>query len=168
MYKAYCKVLGLAPAEFEKTRESSGFYGTGYAKSGLWLTAPDTLEIWTAKNPGTYRVTIGDKVYDSLYFNDHLTELDQYPVFLDGNHGLVTVANENCSNGRRLLLIKDSYAHCFATFAIENYEEIIMVDLRYYREDVKTLAEEYGCTELLYLYGVENLATSTDTFWLNR
>lgn len=168
MYEAYCKALGLTPEAFAKTRESNGFYGTGYAKSGLWLTKPDTLEIWTAENPGKYKVTIGDQQYDSLYFTDHLQAQDQYPVFLDGNHGLVTVENESCSNGRRLLLVKDSYAHCFATFAIEHYEEIVMVDLRYYRKSVKTLAQEHGCTEILYLYGVENLTASTDTFWLNQ
>lgn len=168
MYLAYCEALGLTPEEFAKSQTSDGFYGTGYAKSGLWLTKPDTLEIWTAKKPGTYKVTIGDNNYDSLYFTDHLSELDQYPVFLDGNHPLVQVENAACQNGRRLLLIKDSYAHCFATFAIEHYEEIVMVDLRYYRGDVKALAEEAGCTELLYLYGVENLTASTDTFWLNR
>ena len=64
------------------------------------------------------------------------------------------------------MLIKDSFAHCFATYAIENYEEICMVDLRYYRGSVQELIEKYGLNEILYLYGAGNLSTSTDTAWL--
>ena len=49
----------------------------------------------------------------------------------------------------------------------ENYEEIILVDLRYYRDSVKDLLEENEITDVLFLYGAENLATSTDFGWLN-
>ncbi len=170
MYDAVCEALQLKRGAFACAETVDGFYGTGYSRSGLWLTAPDQVEIWTAEDPGDYTVTVyegaKEESFQSLYFREHLNAADKYPVFLDGNHSLVTIENTACQNGRRLLLIKDSYAHCFATFAAENYEQICMVDLRYYRGDVKALAEEMGITEILYLYGVENLASSTDTGWL--
>ncbi len=170
VYEAVCEALGLESGAFACTETVDGFYGTGYSRSGLWFTEPDQVELWTATTPGEYTVTVYEgtkkETFDSLYFREHLDAADKYPVFLDGNHSLVTVENAACQNGRRLLLIKDSYAHCFATFAAESYEQICMVDLRYYRGDVKALAEEMGITEILYLYGVENLAASTDTGWL--
>ena len=164
MYRAYFPE-GQA---FSCTDIYPGFYGTGYSKSGLWLTKPDDLEVWEV--PGDFTVTIRDgatsATYDSLYFPVHLGNMDKYPVFLDGNHQIVTVDNPNLSNGRRLLILKDSYAHCFATFAASQCEQVCMVDLRYYKGSVSGLLEEYGCTEILYLYGAENLATSTDIPWL--
>ena len=170
MYQCFCAEQGLEAKEFKVSETHGGFYGTAYSRSGLWLEKPDTLTVMKPEDPAQVSVTIddgrGEQVYDSLYFPEHLSEMDQYPVFLNGNHSLVTVENKDCRNGKRLLLVKDSFAHCFATFLIENYEEICMVDLRYFRGDVSVLAEEKGLNEILYLYGAENLASSKDTAWL--
>lgn len=170
MYQEFCNKFGKYPTPHSCKERYTGFYGTGYSKSGLWLKNSDVLEIWKPETEVDCTVTIHDTdsygVYDSLYFPEHLNHLDKYPVFLDGNHGLVTIENHNRANGKRLLLIKDSYAHCFATFAISDYEQICMVDLRYYRNNVSDLIDKYGLTEILYLYGIENLATSTDIPWL--
>lgn len=169
MYNAFCDAKGLKKAEFTLAETIDGFYGTAYSKSGLWLTKPDAVELWKSQNTA-HEVTVkekdGDTKSDSLYFRDHLNDMDKYPVFLDGNHALVTVKNNNCKNGKRLLLIKDSFAHCFTTFLTENYEEICMVDMRYFRGSLKELVKSESLNELLYLYGVENTATSTDIAWL--
>ena len=92
--------------------------------------------------------------------------MDKYPVFLNGNHAVVTVKNNEVKNGKKLLIIKDSFAHCFATFLCENYEQITMVDLRYYRQSVSELVSNEGLNEMLVLYGTDNLASSTDVAWL--
>lgn len=170
MYQQFCAEQGITPKAFSLAESHPGFYGTTYSKSGLWETEADTLEIYKPENQSAFRVTITEKqdsVYDSLYFSGHLENLDKYPVFLDGNHALVTIENLDVTNGKTLLLIKDSYAHCFATYLAEHYEKIVMVDMRYYRSSVSELATASGVTEILYLYGAENLATSTDLAWLN-
>ncbi len=166
MYAAFCQASGRKPTTFTKAVTSPDFYGTGYSKSGLWLKDPDPMEIWKPLNPSEYQVTISDygttETYDNLYFEEHLENMDQYPVYLDGNHALTVIENKNVHNGRRLLLIKDSYAHTFATYAAEDYELICMVDLRYFQQMTSPLVEQYGLNEIVYLYGVENLAGSTD------
>ena len=169
MYQQFCADRGITSKTFSLAESHPGFYGTAYSKSGLWGTAPDTLEIYKPEQPSTFQVTITEKqdtVYNSLYFSGHLDNLDKYPVYLDGNHQVVTIENKSVQNGQTLLLIKDSYAHCFATYLAEHYEKIVMVDMRYYRSSVSNLAESQGATEILYLYGAENLATSTDIPWL--
>ena len=170
MYQQFCQQQGMEAENFSCTQISDGFYGTGYSQSGLWLEKPDVLEIWKSETPSACTATITEgnsaETADTLYFTEHLKKMDQYPVFLDGNHSVVTVENQDCQNGKHLLLLKDSYAHCFATFAIENYESITMVDMRYYRGSVHELIATHGSTEILYLYGAENLSTSTDIAWL--
>lgn len=172
MYNYFCNANKIIPAEFSLDKTVDGFYGTTYSKSGLWFSKPDNVEIWKCMSKNSYTVSIDDgkgaKTYNSLYFEKHLEEIDKYPVFLDGNHSYVKIKNNNCKNGNKLLLIKDSYAHCFSTFLIENYEEIDMVDLRYFHSSVKDVIDQNSLNEILFLYGTENIMTSTDIAWLAR
>ena len=141
--------------------KTDGFYGTSYSKSALWLTEPDTIETW--EYPLDVTVTIeGGEEYDDMFFREHLAESDKYSVYLDGNHGFESIVNNENPNGKKILLIKDSYAHCFAPFMAENCSQIDMVDLRYYYESVSQLAEENGYDEVLALYGLSSLCESND------
>lgn len=173
-YRAYCKAKGLEPAPEEQfeIKKQSGFYGTTYSTSALWLTPPDEIELWYDKTYGdkdNIDVTIeeGDKKKqnDSFFFLSHLDEDDKYPVFLDGNHSLVRIENKAASGGK-LLMIKDSFAHSIAPFLSENYSEIIMVDLRYYKLPVSELIKQENITDVLVLYGLDNLCNDTDVVWL--
>ncbi len=164
MYKEFCEAKGLSFVDgFEEKEKLEDFYGTNYSKSGLWLEKPDTVEIWHSANNYDYDVLIDDitqqESSDSLYFYKHDENMDKYPVFLDGNHALVTIKNNSVQNGKKLLIVKDSYAHCFATFLCENYEEICLVDLRYYIKSISQLAQTQGSTEVLFLFGAENFAS---------
>lgn len=163
MYLAYCQSTGIEPiTEYPQKEVLTDFYGTNYSKSGLWLTDPDTVEIWHPADESGITVTIDDlteqETYDSLYFYEHDEAMDKYPVFLNGNHAIVTIENENCQNGKRLMVVKDSFAHCFSTLLCQQYESICLVDLRYYRGSVTSLMEEQQTTELLFLFSTENLA----------
>lgn len=173
-YQAYCAEKGLtaAPEDRFDIRKYPDFYGTTYSTSALWLTPPDEIELWYDKDyegQDNIHVTIeeGDKKKenDSFFFLSHLDEDDKYPVFLDGNHSLVRVENKAASGGK-LLLLKDSFGHSIAPFLSENYSEIIMVDLRYYKLPVSELIEKEGITEMLVLYGLDNLCNDTDVAWL--
>lgn len=170
VYGEFCKANDYEEKEFSLIKSVDGFYGTTYSKSGLWLSKGDSVDIYGCDSDNKYTVTIddgkGEKKYDSLYFESHLENKDKYPVFLDGNHAFVRIHNENVNNGKKLLIIKDSYAHCFATFAAENYEEIVMVDLRYYKKSLNKLINAEQFTEALFMFGAENIATSTDFAWM--
>lgn len=172
-YKQICSAWQIQPMEKEQfdIKSYGGFYGTTYSSSGFWMTPSDTIEIW--ENPRntekdiTVEITEGDeaKTYHSMYFLNHLKEDDKYPVFLDGNHSLEKITNENADGGK-LLIIKDSFSHCFVPFMAEHYREITTVDMRYYKANVSELVKENGYDRILVLYGVENLAEDTDLVWL--
>ena len=170
LYEAYCVAQKLEKHDFLPLQTSEGFYGTAYSKSGLWGTKPDTLELFEEPG-GDYTVTITEgsdkKKHGSLYFTEHLENKDQYPVFLDGNHALVKIHNNNIENGKKLLIVKDSFAHCFTCFLAANYETIYLVDPRYHRTPIGDLLKKEKIGDLLVLYGAENLASSTDIAWLS-
>lgn len=165
-YGEACKALGLsASAESDFDIETGeNFFGTSYASSCYTLTPPDTVKLMRSKKTGgAAEVTIDDggkEKYDNMFFTEALSESDKYVVFLDGNHSLVRIKTGN--EGGKLLLIKDSFAHCIAPFFAENYSEIVMIDLRYYRKPVSELVSAEAPDQIMFLYGMENLAESAD------
>lgn len=172
-YEELCKQLGITPAAKEKFNVEAypGFYGTTYSTSGFWFTQPDTIEVWnnpdnTENNIGVKITESGDtKEYNSMFFYDHIDEDDKYPVFLDGNHALTEITNSNAKGGT-LLMVKDSFGHCLAPFLAENYSKIVMVDMRYYKMSVSDLIKAENPEQVLFMYGVDNLATDTDIAWI--
>ena len=146
-----------------------GFYGTTWSGSGYWGVAPDRLEVWDSGIQPTVTLIDGGmepQVSDSLFFPSHLEEMDKYPVFLDGNHSLVTIHNPAAAGSGSVLVIRDSYAHCFSTFLAANYENVYLVDLRYYRQSLSQFVAEHPVDKVLYLYGVDNLVSDTNSAWL--
>ena len=167
MYQEYCRSVGIeSVGQFSVKESYDGFYGTNYSKSGLWLTENDKIDLYCSDDDYKYKVTIDDltkkESYDSLFFYDHLDDLDKYPLFLDGNHPVVTIENQSNQNGKKLIIIKDSYAHCFSTMVCREYQTVIMVDLRYYRGAVSQLINDNGINEMLFLFGIENAASISD------
>lgn len=170
LYDLWCEKNGLQHEgvhayEVEKIPK---FYGTTWSGSGYWLTEPDTVEIWASDYDVSVTISDGGAQTikaDSLFFRQHLSELDKYPVYLDGNHCQTTIENVQAPD-RTLLLIKDSYAHCFGTFLPENYSKIIMLDLRYYRGSVSEFIAQNQVDEVLFFYGVSTLLTDSNSAWL--
>ena len=92
---------------------------------------------------------------DSLYDLSKLEGKDKYSVYMGGNNALVEIKTNNM-NGRRLLVIKDSYAHSFVPFAVNHYEETYMIDFRYFNVGVEQFVEENKITDILVLYNTMN------------
>lgn len=172
-YKQLCDKWGITPTSEEKFNIETydDFYGTTYSTSGFWFTDPDKVQVWnnpddTEKNI-TLEIVEGDtqQTYHNMYFFNHLEEDDKYPIFLDGNHPIEHITNTNVKTGN-LLIIKDSFSHCFAPFAADNFNSITLVDLRYYKGSVSEIVKKGNFDKVLVLYGIDNFATDTDLAWL--
>lgn len=164
----FAESLGLAPvaASSYEIEAIDDFYGSMYAKAGLWNVEPDRVEIWRSQVLGDVTVSFDDRdSSDSLFFPEHLTEMDKYPVFLDGNHALVTIET-NRADGENLLIVRDSFGHCFAPFAADYFKSITLVDLRYYRLPITQLAKELEIDRVLVLYGMDTFLTDTNFAWM--
>ena len=166
-WRLYADSLGLDCLDKDGYEVESvpGFYGSMYSKSGLWSIAPDDVELWRSKSLGAVTVSFDDReAADGLFFPEHLADMDKYPVFLDGNHGLVII--ETGHEGENLLMVRDSFGHCFAPFAADGFARIVLVDLRYFRRPVSELAAEQAIDRVLFLYGADTFMSDTNFGWL--
>ncbi|MBQ6707812.1 MAG: hypothetical protein IJM97_02560 [Clostridia bacterium] len=158
LYKIFAEEKGFETVDDYRIETVKDFYGTSYSSGGYWLSQPDNVELWH-NDDLKIKVEIPEKniVSDSLFFRERLNEADKYQVFLDGVHSYEKITNEEADGGK-LLLIKDSYAHCVAPFLAQHYSEIYMIDMRSYLASVSKLVEENEIDEVLFLYGINNLA----------
>ncbi|MDO4541979.1 MAG: DHHW family protein [Bacillota bacterium] len=171
-YSEYAKAHGWEPlpeSTFVK-KSYKGFYGTNYAKSGLWLTPSDTLTLWEPPDPVEVEIKNDDKArtqqHNSPFFPEVFSGPDPYNIYFDGNHSLVRIINENARSGK-LLIIKDSYANALAPFLSQHYREVDMIDLRYFRqEQVSEFISQNDITEILFLYSLPQLCQDTNFLWL--
>ena len=100
-----------------------------------------------------------------MFFEKHLEEADKYPVFLDGNHARVMITS-NVSSGK-LLIVRDSFAHCLAPFLARHFQQIDLVDLRYFKEQtVSQMIEQNHYDQVLFVFGLASLAEERSIQWL--
>ncbi len=171
VYAAYREAaphLGFEPlpeGAFSVTR-SPGFRGSAYARSGLWDVPPDTLELWDSGRRAALRFDRKAERHDSLFFTSHLREPDQYPVFLDGNHGLTEIRNLDNPDGPALLMLKDSFGNSLVPLLLPHFGRITVLDLRAYRGSILALAGEGGYDRILAVYSLKSLAADTNFAWL--
>ena len=144
---------------------SDKFRGSLYSKILDADSAYD--EIWTyglqkddAFGSKDCTVTIDEKQQlDSIYDDEMLQKKDKYAYFLSGNYGQVHIQSQKAASkakGKNILIIKDSFANSFVPFVTQDYENIYMVDLRYYNGDMKSYLQEHNITDVLVLYNISN------------
>ncbi len=159
-YLVYCEATGLTPVRarrYTKVTVADDFCGTLYSKVLLPGSVYDTITAYQREESLT--VMAGKQELPGLYVPEKLESEDKYAYFLGGNYGVLTVRSEVSEGeeraGRKLLLIKDSYANCFVPFLTGNFEEIHVIDLRYYNGSTANYIAEHGITDVLVLYGAD-------------
>ncbi len=135
---------------------ATDFSGTLASRSG-YHKVKDTVEVYQPENV-EYQYLVSDSDNEekrpTIYDRKALEGKDKYQVFFGGNHAMVDIVTTN-DNQRRLLVFKDSYANSFVPFLIPYYNEIIMIDARYYYENANMLIENKGITDVLFLYNMD-------------
>lgn len=172
-YYAYSeagKTLGYQPypiSEFNVKRVSNDFLGTYASKALGYQLKSDQIEVFTPEFLTSYFVHYKDDqvTSDSLYDWSALEKADKYSLFLNGNHSLLTIQS-HVKNGRKLAVIKDSYAHSFIPFLANHFEEIHVMDLRYYHASLNQYLQENELDNILLLYNVSNFASDRNLIWL--
>lgn len=160
IWQAWAQEQGFSrPEEEDYTIETvtEAFEGTIQSKLGIDVQ-PDSIQIYEQKDDPFYTVDrgTGEESY-SVYEREALNTKSKYDLYFGGNYALVKIATK-ADTGRRILLIKDSYAHCFAPFLISEFDQIDLVDIRYYNQNLSDLIASGDYTDLLFLYNASGFA----------
>ena len=176
-YYAYATAinqLGSKPLSlnsYEIEHASNEFLGTLYSKVIFENIPKDTIDFFHFKNGFKVKsvtVQTGREVneYKDMYFRDYLTKKDKYSSFLGNNQPIVTVKTD-MKEDKKILIIKDSYAHCFVPFLTQHYSEITMIDMRYINTDINNLIELEDYEQILFLYNASSFSKDENKKKLN-
>ena len=164
-YAALMEAMGEPPAPLGQAETvSRDFYGTLYSTSGIHWLQPDTIERYVPAGSVSVEDVHGGQTH-GLYVDSFLAEKDKYASFLGGNAPLYIVRNPGAPLGK-LLVVRDSYSDSLAPFLSQQFSEIHLLDLRYYRTGVAQYAEENGMDMIFVCYSVENFIRDADAVFL--
>lgn len=156
-FDALSTALGIEKPtqEYKIYPVTHSFQGTLASKSG-YDKALDTIEIYVPQGVNTECVvnfTDEGKKTASIYESAALENKDKYEVFFGGNHTRIDISTP-MEGKKNLLLFKDSYANCFIPFLVPYYRNIIVIDPRYFYDDIESLISDNEITDVLFLYNV--------------
>lgn len=168
-YYGYCasaEAMGLNPGTMgEFSTFSENFYGTLWRKAGSYDLSPDCISAPLLSDI-QLQVTEGETSYSApVYAYSSLEKIDQYSLFLGGDHPLAVLSG-GVKNGKKILIVKDSYANCEASYFLTNFEEVHLVDLRYYRLPLSNYIEQQGIDQVLISYALPSFTADSNLAFL--
>lgn len=166
LYVALANKLGYEPYDiddFKIEKMADKFKGTQWSNSGFARAKEDIIYKYTLKegNGASVDFPAEEESLETLYNKDTLSQKDKYMFYLDGNHSVAEVKSQ-CGTGKKLAIIKDSYAHSLVPFLANHYSEIYLVDLRYFTEDVFKYLYSCNVEDVLVLYNQNTFMTDNN------
>lgn len=166
-YVAFCEEAGWTAvplSDMEHYQLEGTFLGS------LWRATnetalknnPDTTEGWRPLVE-SYTATAWDNpemtiTYPILLNDERCTGVNSYLNYSGGDRALLKIVTSN-SSGRKLLVTKDSFGNALVPYFANHYDEIYVIDPRYYVRPLKQLVEENGITDYVavnYMFAISN------------
>ena len=150
-------------------KSANGFKGSLVNYASVLGNDPDTL-FWyepTREHTVTY--------YSVSGFSNPITgrtlfaSTNGYTKFIYGD-SYTTQIKSNVNNGRKLLIVKDSYGNALAPFVLSSFEEVIIVDCREFKLNAVTFIQEHEITDVCFAmsaFGVNGSKSGYITKLLN-
>ncbi len=160
VYLEFCQKANISAIpleEFDRETVSKEFLGTFDSKAQVLNQRKDKIEVYKNDINQNVEGNYDGETYNSIFNSEYLKGKDKYSYFLNGNYSKVVIKTK-VDNNKKLLVIKDSYAHIMSQFLCQNYEEVHFIDPRYYKADISEYADENNITDILFLYNLSNMA----------
>lgn len=173
-YEQFANIYGFSPTELKDLTkgEIEGFTGafinntkTTASPNGNkdLLSNTDTVEYYEI--PGNYTCRLLENGADEMVRVPLLYPYSQggsytYSKFIWGDNPYMSIVSSDIKNGKKLLVIKDSYGNAFVPYLVSNFEEVHIIDYRYYKDNVSDIIKNNGITDILFINGVMSVNSS--------
>lgn len=140
------------------------FLGSHGRRVGEWYAGADDLSILTPRFETRLRFSVPElelvregSFAETMLFPEKLEETDRmhsaaYDVYTGGEYGLLRVENLLGGNGKRLLVLQDSFSLVVIPFFSLGYERVDYLDLRLWDGDLLSYIDETEPDMVLVLY----------------
>jgi hypothetical protein len=159
-YVAFCKAAGFEPVPLNKMdkRTKYNFLGSLYQHTldPSVKNNPDTMEYYIPKVTTTavrYTAYGYDKQSKSQVFAHSSSGGNTYSTFISGDSPMMRI-NTNVKNGKKAIVIKNSYGNAFVVYLISHYEEIWVVDFRYSKQNIIETIRKNKINDMIFAMGM--------------
>lgn len=154
-YTAFAKAAGLTPKPLSSYQSGKidGFVGSlyGATQNEILKNNPDYVEYFLPQTNA-----VGVYSYDAAMTNQIPLEIvrtevqnsNKYLAFIQGDTPVAKITTDN-KNGKKVIVVKESYGNALVPFLIENYEEIYVTDPRKIDMNLPAFIEEHGIQDVL-------------------
>jgi hypothetical protein len=166
-YQAFIKNRGEEPVPLEKfeKKEVQGFLGSSYTKTLAKSLEenPDTIELYLPFTQYEYTMHSGDNSRQAEVIDlSYAEKKDKYNIFISSGGGTWSVIKTDVKNGKKLLVIKDSFGNAITPFFLSHYEEIYIIDSRFYSSKLTDMSvpefiNHYGIQEAAFVQYMEDV-----------
>ena len=167
-YQEFCNAAGETPVDINtlQSKEIGGFVGSLYNATEVeeLKNHADAVKYYEMPITYTMDVMMEDSTeftrLDSMYYDDAGSGGNSYGVFIWGDNPVTKIVNEQPKNGRKVLVIKESYGNAFVPWLANNYDEVHAIDFRHYTGNVPSYCSENGITDIIFINGVMSSASA--------
>lgn len=158
-----CAGMGCDNADFEiaeyQQNQISDFYGVYRGQAALPFPAEEMIYLTneTLSHAEVYDAESDSikEVYQTQLLSDEKS-LDAYDIYLGGARAVLTVTNtlseRSGADRKRLILFRDSFGSSLAPLLLEQYDEIVLVDLRYISASLIGGYVDFENADILFAY----------------
>ena len=156
-YTAFAEAAHITPLPLSALtkKEIPHFLGTLYHRtlSPVLKSKGDTVEYYKVPvHTGVKFYAAGSRQgQPTQLYAEYARGAGAYGVFLGGDYPMLKITSD-VKNGRKIVVIKDSYGNAFAPYLASHYEEVYVLDYRHFNGNIKTLIQEEGIQELLFAH----------------
>ncbi len=152
--------MGCETAEFDigsyEQHKIENFNGVYRGQAALPFPAEEIVYLTneTTDNAQVYDVESNSikAVYQTELLLDEKS-LDAYDIYLGGARAVLVIKNVfGGGDGRRLIVFRDSFGSSLAPLLLEQYDEVVLVDLRYISASLIDRYVEFENADILFAY----------------
>lgn len=172
------KIVPDARNEWYEQRVVRNFVGTMYSFSRNYAVknAPEDFYYWVPTRKDydcrqvvytldkTRKRVIGESEEKEFEFFRPMKDgaSSTYCTFIGGDTFL-THSKAMGNNGRKLLILKDSFGNAIPAFLLYSFEDIYIVDCRYFTKNIREYVAENGITDVLFANNISHALSAATT-----
>lgn len=166
-YTTFCDAAGFSYHSIDEyeMRTKENFVGSLYNYTGdsILKSSPETFNYYIPPESYTAEGYDGKTMSylgPTVLFHEYAEGGSMYGLFLGGDNMHIVVNTEN-NTGRKLVIFKDSYGNALSPYFVSNFDEIYIIDIRYFGKNSIDYINSVGATDVLFANNIFAANTGT-------